>query len=59
MRGTGTELHNDEGKNYRKFWMISNGYYMVSSRIDNTLIFAKVLLENREKVDSVLEDMGY
>ena len=32
---------------------------MVSSRIDNTLVFCKTLLENKEKVEAVLEEIKY
>lgn len=59
IKNTATTEHKDEGNNYYKFWMVSNGYYMVSSRIDNTLIFCKTLLENKEKVENILESMKY
>ena len=39
--------------------MISNGYFMVTSRIENTLIFSKTPLANKEKVEAILTDMNY
>lgn len=59
IKNTATTEHKDEGKNYYKFWMVSNGYYMVSSRIENTLVFCKTALDNKEKVETVLQEMGY
>ena len=49
----------DEGENYRKYTMISNGYYMVSSRIDNTLIFTKIFLDEKDNVDVIFNILGY
>ena len=59
MKSTGAIIKKDKGKNYYKFTMVSNGYYLVTSRIDNTLIFTKTLLKNKDVVDSVLEEMKY
>ena len=39
--------------------MVSNGYYVVSSRIDNTLVFCKTMLKNKEKVEAILDSMNY
>ena len=49
----------EKGKNYYKYIMVSNGYYMVTSRIDNTLIFSKTLLTNQSTIENILNDMGY
>ena len=59
IKSTGATAHKDKGKNYYKFTMISNGYYMVSSRIDNTLVFSKTLLANKEKVEAILNEINY
>ena len=56
INGTQSE---DEGENYHKYMMISNGYYMVSSRIDNTLIFTKIFLDERDNVDVIFNVLGY
>ena len=59
MKSTGAIIKKDSGKNYYKYTMISNGYYLVTSRVDNTLIFTKTLLKNKDLVDSVLEEIKY
>jgi len=59
MKSTNNVIKKDSGKNYYKYTMITNGYYLVTSRIDNTLIFTKTLLESKEMVDNILENMGY
>ena len=59
MKSTSGVTKKFNGNNYYKFTMISNGYYLVSSRIDNTLIFTKTLLKNKDTVDNILEAMGY
>ena len=59
MKSSAATTNNSKGKNYYRFSMISNGYYMVSSRIDNTLIFSKTPLANKEKVEAILNDMNY
>lgn len=48
-----------KGENYYKYFLISNNYYMVTSRVDNTLIFCKTLLPNKDKVDTILDELGY
>ena len=59
MKGTAVTAHNEKGKNYKSFNMISNNYYMVSNRIENTLIFSKTPLTNKDKIDKILTEMGY
>ena len=51
--------HKDKGKNYYRYEMVSNGYYMINTRVDNTLIFCKTLLENKEKVQEIFDELGY
>ena len=45
--------------NYAKYTLSSNGDYMVASQIDNTFVYAKVKEENKEKVKSLLKELGY
>lgn len=59
LKSINSTINKDEGKNYYKYVMVSNGYYMVTSRIDNTLIFAKTLLENQSTIDNILNEMNY
>ena len=51
--------HKDKGKNYYRYELVSNGYYMINTRVDNTLIFCKTLLENKEKVENIFNELGY
>ena len=48
-----------KGENYYKYTMVTNGYYLVSSRVDNTLILVNTPVKNKDLVDSVLDSMGY
>ncbi len=59
LKGTAATAHNEKGKNYKLFNMISNNYYMVSNRIENTLIFTKAPLANKDKVDAIMTAMNY
>ncbi len=59
MKGSGSVINKDKGNNYYHFDMISNGYYMVTSRIDNTLIFTKTPVKNKEIVDSIFNELDY
>lgn len=59
LKSTGNIIDKDEGENYYKYVMISNGYYMISSRIDNTLVFSKVPLDNKDLVENTIKDLGY
>jgi len=59
MKNTNSIINKDKGKNYYKITMITNGYYLVSSRIENTLIFTKTLLKNKDTVDYILNKMEY
>ena len=59
MKSTAASAHNNQGKNYKFFSMISNNYYMVSNRIDNTLIFTKTPFDNKDLVDTLLTEMNY
>lgn len=59
MKGSGAVMNSDKGKNYYKYDMVSNGYYMVSERVENTLIFSKTQLENKDKIETILNELGY
>lgn len=45
--------------NYSKYTLVSNGKYMVISRIDNTFIYVNVSSEYKDDIDNILSDLGY
>ena len=59
LRSTGNIITKDEGQNYYDYTMISNGYYMVTSRIENTLVFSKVPLDNKDIIENTINSIGY
>ena len=59
IKSTAATENKENGKNYYKFWMVSNGYYMVSSRLENTLVFCKTQLNNKETVEGILKTLKY
>lgn len=59
MKGSGANVENDKGKNYHKYTMITNGYYMVSSRVDNTLVFSRIPVGSKDNIENILEELGY
>lgn len=59
LRSTGAHEVKDKGNNYYGYELVSNGRYMFSIRVDNTLIFGKVLLEDKELTEELLNDLGY
>ena len=58
LKSTGASEVNETGKNYHKYILISNNYYMTSNRINKTVIFCKTKLTNKNKVEKILSDMG-
>ena len=59
FRSTSNIIEKDKGKNYYKYTMITNGYYIISSRVDNTLIFTRIKLDDKEAVDKLLNELDY
>ena len=59
LKSTGAYAEKEKGSNYYDYALISNGRYMVSTRVDDTLIFAKVFIEEREMVESLINSLGY
>lgn len=59
LKSTGASEKKDKGENYYKYVLISNGYYMISSRVDNTLIFCKTSLNNKSMVENLFNELGY
>ena len=59
LKSTGAHAKKDKGSNYYSYALVSNNRYMVTTRIDNTLIFCKVMVEDKEFVEEILESLGY
>ena len=59
LKSANAVINKDKGKNYYKYTMISNRYYMITSRIDNTLVFSKTKVENKDTVDKIFNELGY
>lgn len=59
LKSTGAFVEKEKGANYYNYVLVSNNRYMVSTRIDNTLIFAKCMIEDRESVEAVINSLGY
>ena len=59
LKSSGAAEKDTKGDNYHKYFLVSNNRYMISVRVDNTLIFCKTMLTNKEKVDKVFEELGY
>lgn len=47
------------GKNYETYKLVSNGYYMYVSRVDNTLIYANEKEEYKEEVQKIIDALKY
>lgn len=59
LKSTGAQEKKDKGSNYYRYSLVSNGRYMISTRVDDTLVFCKTLLENKEIVEEIYNELGY
>ena len=59
LKSSGAAEKNTKGDNYHKYFLVSNNRYMISVRVDDTVIFCKTMLTNKDKVDNLLEKLGY
>ena len=59
MKGSGAVINKDKGKNYYKYDMVTNGFYTVNAKVDNTLIFSRVSVDNKDTIEKILNEMGY
>ena len=59
LKTTGAWEKKDSGKNYYRYETVSNGYYMINTRVDNTLIYCKTLLKNKDTVQNLFNELGY
>jgi len=58
-KSTGASTTNQEGKNFHKYILISNNYYMISVRVDNTLVFSSTPLANKDIIENIFNSIGY
>lgn len=56
---TGSKDSKIEIGNFIKYTLQTDSLYMVVSRIDNTLLYAKVPIEYKDAVNKVIKDLGY
>ncbi len=47
------------GKNYETYKLISDGYYMYVSRIDNTLIYSNEKAEYKTEIQKIIDALKY
>lgn len=59
LKSTGAFEDKEKGDNYYKYILVSNGRYMISARVEDTLVFCKTLLENKETVEKIYNELGY
>ena len=59
LKSTGAQAKKEKGKNFYHYSLISNNKYMLSSRIDSTLIFCKVDLADKDLIESLITELGY
>ena len=59
LKSTAAAQKDVEGENYHTYFLVSNNRYMISTRVENTLIFSKVMVENKDLVENVISELGY
>lgn len=50
---------NIDGKNYSKYTLKVNEQYMLLSKIDNTVIYLKSDIKNKDSINKLLKEIGY
>lgn len=58
-KSTAAHEKDTKGDNYHRYFLVSNNMYMISARVENTLIFCRTDLDNKETVDKLFEELGY
>ena len=59
LKSSGAAEKNTKGDNYHKYFLVSNNRYMVSIKVEDTVVFCKTMLTNKDKVDELFEKLGY
>ncbi len=58
-KSTGAPVNKESGKNYYHYSLISNNMYMLSARVENTLIFCKINVKDKALVENIINELGY
>ena len=58
-KSTGAPINKNIGKNHYHYSLISNNMYMLSTRIENTLIFCKISINDKDLVLGLVTELGY
>ena len=59
LKSTAAAQKDVEGENYHTYFLVSNNRYMISTRVENTLIFSKDMVENKDLIENVINELGY
>ena len=59
LKSTAAHEKDTKGDNYHKYFLVSNNMYMVSARVENTLLFCKTNINNKDTVDKIFNELGY
>jgi len=59
LKNTGAFEKKDDGKNYYKYSLVSNNRYMINTRVEDTLMFCKVMLEDKDIIEEIYNELGY
>ena len=49
----------EESLNFNRYTMITQDYYISSSRIGNTILYGIIKAEDQAKLDEIINDLGY
>lgn len=58
-RGASSIKTSSSGKNYDRYSLTTSDLYMYLSRIDNTLIYVKENVKNKDAISEFIKDLGY
>ena len=59
LKSTAAHEKESKGDNYHRYFLVSNRMYMISARVENTLIFCKTNLDNKDIVDEIFDELDY
>lgn len=56
---SGTTKTKVEGNNFIKYTFLTNSYYVVISKVENTFIYIEAPIDYKNEIDIILEEMNY